>query len=706
MRGLRYLVRPEQPFSPEELAALFSLPGVRHKTNRIEVPWHLWGIVAQTFQMWGTRYQVSQTVRGRRVEPAFPERCTDPFAYVPGLGDDARRLATTFQQEGLAMFARLRGGVAAWPCGAGKTLLGLAFSLAFPGERSLVVCPSGTVGQWGSQYRRWSTVWPYLITTASHFEVRSTRQPKPLAVAALTPDGREWLRIERDRAIGRGRLDKARLRHSLLLLMGDHPYRLDRLDPEERKLVKALIRRERAVASEVEQPPLPEWTVVDGRGSVMARFDDKEEAKADRDQRSRDVRIPESAQVVVVGWSLLSKKLDALTAWAPSVVVVDESHRAKGTKRWVHHYDPETREESFTRLPNVSASAQAITQQAAAALLLTATPQPDRTRDWWGQLDLYDPFAFGPFHDWSVRYAAGHQGEYGWDSTGSSNETELQWRIGHFLHHVSKETTHAELPPLIRHVETLSLADLCSAKDALADAEMGSFGRGIQSKVAAEIALAAEMKREWMAKRIAGYLGEGAKIVVLTVLKSSAERLFQTIRGQSKVLGGKAGKAAMWLGHGGHTVAERQAIVDAYGPHPGPCVLVGTEAAWGESWDGLQFTDRAILGGLPWNHGMLIQLEGRFHRKGGDRSVIVEFPIASGTIDERIQQLVLQKLDAAVAVLPDAGVEKVGSDLRQEGQEEELLDGLATALLEGFSAQLADEDEGGWGDEDDEDEDD
>lgn len=698
MRGLRYHVRPQRPLTPPQLGGLFQLPGVRHRTHRIEVPWHLWGVVEATLSQWSVPYKKEVVTHGREIRPAFPDGCPDPFSYVPGLREEARSAATEFQQEALSLFGRLRGGVAAWACGSGKTLEGIAFSLAFPQERALVITPGGTTGQWGQQFARWTHVTPHLITTGSHYNVRATKQPKPEVLIGVEAGGLQLIRQNRARALLRGQEDEALRWHNLLLVLGGRFYSADRLSPWEKKKARRLVKKELASFTLRPRESLPDWEVVSEDRELVGRFWDKQKAREEQARQNAAVPIPEGPGVVVVGWPLLTKKLDALLHWGPSVVVVDESHRAKGTKRWVRHIDPDTGEATYTRLGNVSSSAQAIAQQAAAVLLLTATVQPDRTRDLWGQMDLYDPFGFGSFHDFSVRYCDGHQGEHGWDSRGSSNEAELAWRIRHFTHQVTRERSHKGLPPLTREVFTLSLSDLSSAKDALGDTEMGAFGKGIKSKVAAEIALAAEMKKDWVASRVAAYLAEGGKVVALTVLKSSARRLWLAVQSRCRSLGGKTAKAAIWLAHGEHTPTERLATVGQYADHEGPCCIIGTISALGEAYDGMQNTDRAIAVGLPWNHGAVEQMEGRFSRHGSRRSVVIEYPIAAGTVDEKIRQLVLDKLDAAVRILPNKPLEEVGDDLRQTGQEDELLDELANLLLAGFEDS---NDSEGWEDDDD-----
>ena len=90
---------------------------------------------------------------------------------------------------------------------------------------------------------------------------------------------------------------------------------------------------------------------------------------------------------------------------------------------------------------------------------------------------------------------------------------------------------------------------------------------------------------------------------------------------------------------------------DAYVRHPGPCVLVGTGQAWGTGIDGLQCTDVAIFALLPYTPGQLDQWEGRFTRLGQDRPVTILFPIAEGTADDHLADILLSKLPAVEALV-------------------------------------------------------
>jgi len=667
MRGIRHHLVPERPIGTAGALKLCQIPGVRLTQGKLVVPGHALPIVDRAFTEQGIRYRSTKVVKGRQAKVLpFGD---DPFESLERVSEEARAKATPYQRAGLARFLRSGGGIAAWSCGSGKTLLGVAFAAGHQG-RTLVICPAGSVPQWATELRRWSTLSVHPETTGTAYELRR-RSPRPVRTVRLVH--REPLR---ERARGG---DEVALRLLYLLpelnevavALGGGWVRRDFFTDEEWTVVKKGLKDGTFEAGEEAGTVL--FEIVGERG-VVGVFTDEAEAEEERERLNRGRPLPADVDVVVVGWSLVTARLEALLAWAPDVVVIDECHRAKDHKRWTATEAPDGTVQ-YTRLPTTSASAQAVCQQAGAVLLLTATPQPDRTRDWWGQLDLLDPFGFGTFHAFSARHCNGHQGEHGWKSEGSSNEDELKERIAPFLHHVTRAEAAKYLPPLRRNIVTLSLSQLVAAKaDKDVMRELGAFGKGVQGRVQAEIALAAEQKRGWIANRTTALLKEKAKVVVFTILRTSCDRLGRAIAKANP-------EVKVWVGHGGESIEDRRAMLLEYAAHPGPCCLVGTIASWGESLDGLQHTDYGIIGGLTWNHGQLEQMEGRFSRHGG-RNVVLEYPIAGGTIDEIILRRVLAKLDDALVMLPNAELERMRADLLQEGKEDELLDEMVRALAE------------------------
>jgi superfamily II DNA helicase RecQ len=77
--------------------------------------------------------------------------------------------------------------------------------------------------------------------------------------------------------------------------------------------------------------------------------------------------------------------------------------------------------------------------------------------------------------------------------------------------------------------------------------------------------------------------------------------------------------------------------------HPGPVVLVVTTDAWGESID-LQDMDVQCVTQLPHTPRQVFQTEGRGRRLGQERPITIVYPVAEGTLDERLSAIMLEKL--------------------------------------------------------------
>jgi hypothetical protein len=185
---------------------------------------------------------------------------------------------------------------------------------------------------------------------------------------------------------------------------------------------------------------------------------------------------------------------------------------------------------------------------------------------------------------------------------------------------------------------------------------------------------AANRKRKWIIEVVTDAVANGQKVVVFTGRRLDCERLGEAI---TKAVAKLPKPAPCWWGHGGHSALARGDMAAAYAEYDGPCAFVGTTDAFGEAIDGLQHTDLAIFGLLPWTPGQLVQAEGRFSRKGQTRPVLIMYTVAQGTVDEHVADLLLEKLEG----MNDEMISEasgVAATLSQEDKEDEIV----AALLE------------------------
>lgn len=385
--------------------------------------------------------------------------------------------------------------------------------------------------------------------------------------------------------------------------------------------------------------------------------------------------------LVTVGWEALPMWVDQLE-WmlrqGVSSLVLDESQKGKGKRRFecIDLPDPESPDfeaacararskrgklkqvpedmddkisplvwKAFVPLGNIVESAQRLSRAASRRLLTTATPIEDRVRDLWGQLDLLEPWAWGPYRLWAKRYCDAKDNPYGGiDDKGSSHEEELKERVAFVKHYVPPEVARANLPPKRRQTWYIPPEEQVKPTGGWKKAIKAATVQGHSQLLEVKLAMAASAKRRAIMQKVGECMKSGQKVVVFTARRRDAEELAESI---GKLKKNQAPTGGVWCGHGGHSQPERRRMKHAYMEAESHCVLVGTLEAWGTGVDGLQCTDTLILGLLPWTPGLLDQAEGRVAgRHGQDRPVLILFPIAEGTEDEHLAGRLLEKLPA------------------------------------------------------------
>jgi SNF2 family DNA or RNA helicase len=398
-------------------------------------------------------------------------------------------------------------------------------------------------------------------------------------------------------------------------------------------------------------------------------------------ERKRDGRKP----FVIVGWESLSDHMDALTAYNPSVLILDEMHMGKGRKRWdvvilpPLPEDPDdakkqakeeyaqarkangfikeeterghTERKMFMPVINRASVAAFLSRQAKKRIALTATPIADRTRDLWAQLDTVEPNAHGNKTQWLKRYCDLKPGIYGgMDDTGSSNLDELKQRLDVVAHKVPAHEAHKHLLHMKRRQSVyVAEEDQCKPSAGFGKEMKDAKKRGPSAVLECRIARAASKKRKAVIDMVDDHVGSGHKVVIFTARRRDCDELGERLR---KARMGKARKVDIWSAHGDMDVETRQEIVDDYMAHPGPCVLVGTMQAFGQSIN-LDDTDAAFMVMLPYTPEMLRQAEGRFVRLSMKRAVVIYYVIAEATVDEHIASILIDKLPAVEDIADD-----------------------------------------------------
>lgn len=373
---------------------------------------------------------------------------------------------------------------------------------------------------------------------------------------------------------------------------------------------------------------------------------------------------------VVLGWEGLRQHLDALIALGARSVVFDESHKAKQEKRakWRVTLD-ESGKEVFEeqRLGNTADLAQRLAEAVPRRLTTTATPVANTLADLWGQLKLAEPEAWGKTSSkFKVRYCNAVSGSFGGleiQPPGHSNTRELNARISFTVSRVPYEILRSQLPPKRRVVTRVSISaqskptpmsreDRAEYKRAMKElgeaVRAGNATHWEKQRLSEQFRLdAADRKRKFLADRVSELLTMGkGKLLIFHGRKRACDALAKSIRGKVK-------GTQIWTAHGDVSAKEREQIKDDYMAHPGPCIVVSTYQAMGESLN-LQDTDAILVPMLPITPAEIEQLEGRGARLGQSRPLLVEYFIAENTIDERLGSILLDKLPAVEQVTGSA----------------------------------------------------
>ncbi len=387
----------------------------------------------------------------------------------------------------------------------------------------------------------------------------------------------------------------------------------------------------------------------------------------------------------ITAWETIKYWCPAILLMKPSVIVWDEIHwlrRPKHTKATVMQDGSVL----YEGLGNSLDSARQIANITERKLGLTATPIPGRVKDLWTQLDLVEPWQWGTFYQFGMRYCEGRHNGYGYEYNGLSNPVELRDRLRYIKCRVTREEVNKHLPKKRREVVRLSLDQQnkpSAMKRELARAAKAAKGGDESAREGYFETLlmeAASRKHKYLEDRVLTALRSKQKVVVFTGRRIDCERLAQKLRSASA----QVDDVQVWWAHGGTDPSERDRIRNEYMSAPGPALLVGTGDAWGESVD-LQDTDLAIISMLPWTPDKVIQWEGRFARLGQKRPVLVSYIIARTTADEHVADLLLDKLPHVGEIAEDVAAEEIEGALagvdESEGAPLRLLERIAQTQL-------------------------
>jgi superfamily II DNA or RNA helicase len=399
---------------------------------------------------------------------------------------------------------------------------------------------------------------------------------------------------------------------------------------------------------------------------------------------------PDRPRVIVVGWDHLvdiERDIMYFMARGKAFVVWDEAQEGKNPKRkkWTMGQDGKLK---ALDLDTQSSVAARIAEHATYRLATTATTIDNALRDLWGQLTLVEPHAWGQTATrFLKRYCGATPNAFGGldvDGMTRANLPELHERLAWSTVQIPYETSHGQLPPKKRQIMRVPIEEQIEHQGGLAreitkaekEAATGNKD-ALHRSMTLRLQIASSRKRAAVVRGIVPYFTVGkGKVIVFSGMKRDCEDLAARIAKEG---------VDVFCSHGDDSVDTRNEVKDAYMAHPGPCVLVGTWHAWGTGFN-LDDTDCIAFAMLPYRPKEIAQSEGRADRLSMKRPVMYLYFVAEGTIDERVVDIMLVKLEQVDAVTPGTRLNAFGGVARVlKGIDD--VDALTAQMLRNMEAE-------------------
>lgn len=366
------------------------------------------------------------------------------------------------------------------------------------------------------------------------------------------------------------------------------------------------------------------------------------------------------APIVVINYEMAVKYREALASREWDMLVADEAHYIKNLKS------------------QRSKTVAVLCERSKRVSMVTGTPIPNRTIEAFSLVSLCDPDEWNykgkGFFSFALRYANANQDTGYWDFSGASNLEELQQRMrASCLIRRLKSEVLTELPPKLRQVIELPAKGASAAIKAEAAAWERTEARLEPLRVAVELAKASEDPEEFanavksLNKASATAFMEMSKLrhavalAKVPYVADMARDFLEGNEGEKLIIWGhhhdvldqlreKLGEFGVVGIDGRMGAEERDAAVSAFQANPAIRVFVGGMTAAGVGIT-LTAASTEMFSELDWVPGTMLQAEDRAHRIGATKSVLVQMLVLEGSLDARMAQVLIQKMEIAERAL-------------------------------------------------------
>ncbi|HEY2784608.1 MAG TPA: DEAD/DEAH box helicase [Fimbriiglobus sp.] len=368
----------------------------------------------------------------------------------------------------------------------------------------------------------------------------------------------------------------------------------------------------------------------------------------------------------LVNYEQVVRDRDAINAWAPDVVILDEAQRIKNWQS------------------KTSRAVKSLTSRY--AMVLTGTPLENRLEELYSIVAFVDERRFGPafqfLHDHVSVDAKGNV-------TGYRNLSAIREKLAPVFLRRTRAEVLGQLPP---RTDSTVVVDLAPEQRGRYEEQAAALARLLRKGFLSELdrtrVLATLVNLRTVCDstflvdketHVSPKLDEFAELVP-ELLQDGGHKLvvfsqWETmIREAASVLDRlKVGYAIL---HGGLSGPDRQAVLTRFHGEPSCRAFLSTDA--GGTGLNLQVADTVMNLELPWNPAVLEQRIARVHRMGQKNPVRVVNFVTRGTVEERVLRTLESKRDLFAGVFAGEDDDLAFSAVTQET----VLDGLRVLLGE------------------------
>jgi SNF2 family DNA or RNA helicase len=333
----------------------------------------------------------------------------------------------------------------------------------------------------------------------------------------------------------------------------------------------------------------------------------------------------------LVNYEQVVRDLEAMNAWRPDVVVLDEAQRIKNWE---------------------SKTSRAVKKlRSRYALVLTGTPLENKLEELYSIVQFVDDRRLGPafefLHEHRVLDAKGNL-------TGYRNLDKIREKLGPILLRRTRAEVLTELPERTDNIVYVEMTDEQRAPYEEQRTNLARLlGKGVLSDLDRKRILACIVNMRLLCDstflfdkqtNVSPKLDEFAE--VLEELFASGDHK-AVVFSQWETMLHKAAEVLDILGvgyallHGGMSGKERKEVLARFKDHPACRVFLSTDA--GGVGLNLQTADTVMNLELPWNPAVLEQRIARVHRMGQQRPVRVVNFVTRGSIEERVLRAIETK---------------------------------------------------------------